>query len=97
MLFHDFSKLSLIEAYNTDHNFDLIYLSETYLDSSYANDDIRLNLKDFNLIRADNSHNCNRDGISIYFKEHLTVRPIRPLNLNECLVLEINIQKKKTW
>ena len=30
---HNFSKLSLIEAYNTHHNFD-ICLSETYLDSS---------------------------------------------------------------
>ena len=33
---HDLSKLSLIEAYNTHHNFDLIRLSETYLDSSHA-------------------------------------------------------------
>ena len=47
-------KLSLIEAYNTHHNFDMKYLSETYLDSTYEGDDARLNLKDFNLIRADN-------------------------------------------
>ena len=26
---HDFSKPLLIEAYNTHHNFDMIYLSET--------------------------------------------------------------------
>ena len=45
---HDFLKLSLIEAYNTHHNFDMIRLSETYLDSSYADDHIQLNLKDFN-------------------------------------------------
>ena len=43
LLTHDFSKLSLIETYNTHHNFDMICLSETYLDSSYADDDIRLN------------------------------------------------------
>ena len=88
---HDFSKLSLIEAYNTHHNFDMIYLSETYFDSSYADDDTRLHWKDFTLIRADNRHSCKRDGVSIYFKEHLAVRPVSPLNLNECLVLEINI------
>ena len=40
---HDFSKLSLIESYNTHHNFDMICLSETYFDSSYADDDTRLN------------------------------------------------------
>ena len=42
---HDFSKLSLIEAHNTHHNFDMICLSETYLDSS-ADYNTRLNLKD---------------------------------------------------
>ena len=43
----DVPKLSLIEAYNTYHNYDMICLSETYLDPSYADDDIQLNLKDF--------------------------------------------------
>ena len=71
----DFSKLSLIGAYNRHHNFDMIYLSGTYLDSCYADDDTRLNLKDLTLIRADNPHNCNRDEFSIYFKEHLAVPP----------------------
>ena len=88
---HDFSKLSLIEAYNTHHNLDMIYLSETYFDSSYADDDTRLHWKDFTLIRAGNRHSCKRDGVSIYFKEHLAVHLVSPLNLNECLVLEINI------
>ena len=64
---HDFSKLPLIEVYNTHDNFDMIFLSETYLDSSYADDDTRLNLKDFTLIRADNPHNCKRGGVSIFF------------------------------
>ena len=41
---HDFSKLSLIEAYSTNQSFGMICLSETYLDSSY-DDDTRLNLK----------------------------------------------------
>ena len=70
---HDFSKLSLFEAYNRQHNFDMTCLSETYPDSSYADYDTRLNLKDFTLIRADNPQNCRRGGVSSYFKEHLTV------------------------
>ena len=41
---HDFFKLSLIEAYNTHHNFD-ICLSETYLDFSYADNDQNLTYK----------------------------------------------------
>ena len=94
---HDFSKLSLIEAYNTQHNFDMIYLSGTYLDSSYSDDSTQLNLKDFTLIRADNPHNCKRGGVSIFFKVHLAVRPVSPLNLNESLKLEIDIQNKKRF
>ena len=88
---------SLIEAYNTHHNFDIICLSETFLDSSSADDNPRLNLKDFTMIRVDNSDNCKRAGVSIYFKEHLAGHPVRSLNLNECLVLEINIQNKKGY
>ena len=92
---HGLSKPSLIEAYNTHRNFDTIYLCETYLDSSYVDDDARLNLKDFTLITADNAHNCNRGGVNIYFKEHLAARPISPLNLYEFLVLGIDVQNKK--
>ena len=47
------------------------------------------------MIRADNSLNFKTRGVSISFKEHLVVRPISYINLNECLVLEINIQNKK--
>ena len=70
---HDFSKLSLIEAYNTHHNFDMLCSPKSYLDFFYADDDTRLNLKDFTLIRAYNPHNCKREGVSIYFEEHLAV------------------------
>ena len=35
--------------------------------------------------------------ITIYFKEYFAVLPVSPLNLKECLVLEINIQNKKGY
>ena len=94
---HDFSELSLIEAWNTHHNFDMICVSEAYLNSWYEVGDTRLNLKDFTLIRVDNPQNCKKVGVSIYFKEHLAVHPVSPLNLKECLVLENNIQIKKGY
>ena len=70
---HDFSKLSLIYAYNTHHNFDMLCSPKSYLDSFYEDDDTRLSLKDFTLIRAYNPHNCKREGVSTYFEEHLAV------------------------
>ena len=60
----------------------MIWLCETYLDSSYADDNTRLNLKDLTLIRADNPHNCKRGAVIIVFKEHLAVDAVSPLNLN---------------
>ena len=44
---HDFLKLSLLEAYNVDHKFDMICLSETFLDSSISSNDERLNMKGY--------------------------------------------------
>ena len=52
---HSFSKLSLLASYNSIYNHDLIFLSETYLDSSYLESDSRLNLSGYNLIRKDHS------------------------------------------
>ena len=44
-------KISSTEAYDTIHKYDLICISEAYLDSSVATDDKDL-CKDYNLIRA---------------------------------------------
>lgn len=44
-------KISSTEAYNTIQKYDLICISEAYLDSSVATDDKDL-CKDYNLIRA---------------------------------------------
>ena len=62
---HNLSKLTLLEAYNMKYNFDIICLSETYLDSSIQHDDERLHLSGYNLARADNPNNNKRDEVCI--------------------------------
>ena len=47
---HNFLKLSLLEAYNVQHKFDMICLSETFLDSSISTNDQKLNMKGYKLI-----------------------------------------------
>ena len=80
---HNFSKLKkLVEAYNLNHNFDIICLSETNLDSSIQHDDERLPLNRYNLARANNPNN-NRGGVGIYFKQFLAIRRVKLNNLNE--------------
>ena len=70
-------------------------VSQTYIDSYCIDDDPQLNSQYFTLIRAENPPNFKRNGVSIYFKEHLDAHPVNSGNLNEHFVLEINIQNKK--
>ena len=41
---HNFVKMSLLQACNSIHKFDIICLSETYMDNSYHSDDDELAL-----------------------------------------------------
>ena len=44
----------------------MICLSETYLDSSFADDELRLYFKGFTFIRENNPHNYKRGEISTF-------------------------------
>ena len=63
---HNFSKLSLQEAYNVEHKFDMICLSETFLDFSIPSNDEMLTMKGYKLIRADNPSDSKKGGVGIY-------------------------------
>ena len=52
------NQLSLLSAYNTLHKFDVICISETYLDKSGDND--ALSIDGYNIIRSDQPHNQKR-------------------------------------
>ena len=41
----NFTKVSLLQALSVTHDYDIICLSETFLDSSISNDDERINIK----------------------------------------------------
>ena len=41
---HDFSKVSLLEAFNAVHKFDIFCLTETYLDNTVPSDELKLQL-----------------------------------------------------
>ena len=66
---HDFIKLPLIEAYIATNNFDIVCFSETFLDSSIPNDDNRINIAGYSLLRADHSSNTKKGGVCIYYKD----------------------------
>ena len=63
ILVHNFIKLSLSTAYITIPKFDVIFLSETYLNASISNDDDSLEVPSYNLFRTDHPSNTKRRDV----------------------------------
>ena len=57
-----FIKLPLIEAYIVTSNFNIVCLSETFLDSSIRNNDDRFNIAEYSLLRADHFSHAKKVG-----------------------------------
>ena len=95
---HDFIKVPLVEAFITSNNFDLVCLSETFLDSTIPNDDVNIQINAYSLLRADHPNNIKRGGVCIYFKESLPlIRRNDLTNIKDCIVTEINVNNEKCF
>ena len=67
---HNYAKLSLLRAYLAFHKFEIICLSETYLNSSNSPDDETLEISGYNLVRSDHPLNSKRRGVFIHCKNY---------------------------
>ena len=95
LLAHD--KISLLIAYNTIHQYNVICVSEAFLDSSVSLDDHNLSIQGYSLIRADYPGDVKRDGVCLYFKENLTWKVIDNSFIAQCIVCEITFQHQKGY
>ena len=87
-----------MEAFITSNNFDLVCLSETFLDSTIPNDDVNIQINGYSLLRADHPNNIKRGGVCIYFKESLPlIRRNDLTNIKDCIVTEINVNNEKCF
>ena len=73
---HNYLKISLLRAYISLHNFDVVCISETYLASATALDDENLEIAEYNLLMADHASNSKRGGVCEYYKSSLALRLI---------------------
>ena len=71
-------------AYNSIHKFDMIFLSETYLDSNLSSEDSNFKISEYNLVRSDHPPNKQCGGVCICCKICLPLRIIDINYLNEC-------------
>ena len=67
---HNYSKISLLTAYISIHDFDIICLSETYLMSTTDINDENLKIPGY-MYRAEHPSDVKRDGVCIYYKTML--------------------------
>ena len=91
---HNYIKFFLLKAYIAIHKFDIICLSETYLDSSTTSDDDNLAILGYNLIRSDHPSNNKGGGVCIYYKNFLPLHVLGIQYLHECINFELNIGGK---
>ena len=95
---HDSTKISLLQAYITQHSYDIICLTETFLNSSILRDDNRITIDGYNLIRSDRPSNSKKGGACIYYKENIPLILRDDINtLDNCLVTEIRSQNEKCF
>ena len=81
---HNFIKLSLLRAYLYTHKFDVICISETYVDSYVG----------YTLIRANYPSNTKRGGACLYCRHSLVFRLLNIQYLVECINFEISFAGK---
>ena len=75
---YDYSKLFLLNSYNSLHKLDIICLSETYLPSNTSLDDGNLEISGYMLVRSDHPSNTKRGGTCLYYKNNL---PLKVINI----------------
>ena len=95
---HNSIKISSLQAYVTQHNYDIICLSETFLNSSIDSNDTRTLIDGYNLIRSDHPSDSKRGGVCIYYKEHIPlIKRDDICTLYNCLVTEICSKSEKCF
>ena len=87
-----FTKVSLLSADISVHNFDIICLSETYINSEIPSDDENLEIPGYNLVRED--HPSKRGGVCVYYKSSLPFRVINVKYFQESISFELRIRGK---
>ena len=86
-----FIKVSLLRAYVSTHNFDILRSSETYLVSSISSKENNLTTRGYDLYIADHPFNVKRGGVCIYYKNFL------PLKVISILPTRVHQLQNENW
>ena len=89
-------KIPLIEAYNLVMHFDLLALSETFLDTSVEEEKLFIRAFSREIWRSDHPSYTKQGGVCLHFIEDLPIKRRTDLEImDETTVVEISIKRKK--
>ena len=98
LIAHDNIKISLLQAYVTQYNCDILRLSETFLNSFIQNDDDGIKIDGCYLIRVDHPINSKKGGVCFNYKEDVSlIKRDDICTLDNCLVTELRSQNEKCF
>ena len=90
---HNFERCNNLTAYNSEHNFHLIAITETALSNSIPDD--KINIDGYIPIRCDLPGNDTHGGVLIYHRSDISVKNRLDLcDLSNTIVLELSISRK---
>ena len=93
-----FAKLNHIAAFLTVKKFDIFCVSESFLDSSISDDDPRLAIQGYTLLRKDFPADSRRGGVCLYYNNHLPLVHRPDLTtLDECIICELRSGSRRTF
>ena len=94
---HNYSKISLLTAYISTHDFDTICLSETYLTSTTDIIDEYLKISGCIMYRVDHTSDVKKGGVCIYYKTMLHLNVLSTNFLQKCTNFQVSIGNIKCW
>ena len=91
---HNYSKISLLIAYISIHDFD-ICLSETYLTPTTDINDENLKIPGYIMYRIDHPSDVKRGRACIYYNFMLSLKVLLTIFFQECINFEVSVRNKK--
>ena len=83
-----------MEAYKAVNKFDIICLSESFLDFSVLTENNNLKINGYKMVRADHPNNVKRGGVCAYVRKSLSVCNFSSSYLSKCLTLDVTISNR---
>ena len=74
---HSFAKISLLMAHLSVHKFDIVCLSETFLNPEDRTDNENLQIPGYSITRVDHISNTKRGGVCVYLQNFITFEGAR--------------------